>query len=475
MAITKYQEPSTAVDSGTDKHTHSYLNTESQIYTCLSDNVTNSNFRYVFRIKTKDGYLDKVKAPAWTNSLGVSAVNNKLESLYTYSFAPTTSTVTSIGSNRVIQYHLYVEEYYDGVSSPDNATFTKCNVIPVKKNNVNWFEYMMTNTLPGKFLSDFTGDRKIKLTDSATLQCLNGQYKDTLTNRYTSMPYVFHVYEYPTAGVTNTYKIYEYSTTAAQRTAWTNYNSSDSVLQDMTDNMIEIPAGPVNLNAGTRRWIWDVVGGVATAKNQTQTPGLHDDVIDSDTDRYTIRAYRWAGAGVNANVSEIVTYQMESVCPQYAPVRLAWSNYLGGTDYYNFNLKSQKNLNVDRQTFNRTRMDITNTTASYPTYKGGETIHNIEWDEQYVITSDYLEAYESLALESLWTSEDVFAYIGSTWYPIIIENNNITIADYQVDTAHQYQITFRKSNMGFGVQDNTIVNNISLPGATANESGNVIK
>ena len=472
MSLTLYQQP--ASDTYTsDNRNHAYLNSESEVYTCLSDNVTLTNYSYLFFIHTEDATLSKMKQPPWINSLGVTSVNEKLKSLYEYTFNPSITTATSIGDNRLFNYYMEVNEDFISESvTEDTGLFTKCNAFPVKRNDWNWKTYIMTNYAPGKFLSDFTGYRRVKATDYGTIQFLNGQFNETTDYRYISKVWTVRVNVYPTDGDIDTYNTYELTLTLAQRNSWSNYSSGETIFNDMSDRLVEFPAGPENINGGTRKWISQTIAGVTTVKNIFSL----GDIIDSTTWKYEIYCYYYAGAGVEPITSEIVTYYLQSNCPDVQPVRLAWSNYLGGTDYFNFMLKSRKNLTVDRKSFMRNRLDVSNTTSSYPTYKGGQTIYDTEWTESYTITSDFLEAHESLGLESLWTSEDVFAFIGNKWYPIIIENSEVTIEDEQTITPIQYEVTFTKSNMGFGVADREINTTTftSTPGGTLGQAGYVI-
>lgn len=449
MAIQQTQQP---IDFSPSRRVHQYLNSEPDIYTCLSDNVNETNFRYVFKIKTEDGFLDKTKAPPWTNSIGVNTVNKKLRSLNSYEFDPTIDEFTSIGDDRVINYGLYCEENYIGVTDTEITGFTKCIALPVRTNTFNPFSFMLRSTPydAGKVLSDFSGNRKIRISDEATISVLNGQFKPSDTNEYVSKPYrcyikVWHDSLY--------WDLYYISNEASQTTAWTDLSTDNATLQDMSERLISVPVGPINTKAAVKKYAYSYdVSGLHDELDVVITPTIS--IIESTDVKYQV--YFTPDTDYTNRNSEIITYEIDSVCPNVYPIRISWENFLGGTDYFNFSLVSNKVVNVSKNTFQKERMNINGTAASYPTYDGGETIYDVNFNETYLANSDIMSVEESLALESLWTSENVYAKIGDTWYPIILENDSVPIYDAQYNDMIQYSVTFRKSNRGFGTSTKTI-------------------
>lgn len=139
-----------------------------------------------------------------------------------------------------------------------------------------------------------------------------------------------------------------------------------------------------------------------------------------------------------ATASESKYYKIDTQCSAYNKMRLCFLNRAGGFDYFNFTLDSKKSVSINRTEYNK----ILN--WNYNVGDRGQTILAQKAEEKWTITSNWITEKDSIWLEELLTSPEVYILgnddtLGgaSTGYklPIIITDNS-----YEVKTALRNQM-----------------------------------
>jgi hypothetical protein len=140
--------------------------------------------------------------------------------------------------------------------------------------------------------------------------------------------------------------------------------------------------------------------------------------------RIEIQGYD-AGIGVcilGDPITEKITINLQEECEPalYPRVRLSWLNALGGRDYLNFTMFTEKTIETTQATYAQEQMQWSSfkpvqTGVTYPINNlgiaGGDKIYNKQAKTTYKIMTDWLDQEQANLLESLIKSPQVIAYI----------------------------------------------------------------
>jgi hypothetical protein len=141
-------------------------------------------------------------------------------------------------------------------------------------------------------------------------------------------------------------------------------------------------------------------------------------------------------------------FTVEQTCSPFNNVRLMWINRLGGFDFFNFRMNSQRNETIERKEFRR---------PLGPYYQTGDrpkTQLKVDVTEEWTINTDWITEKEYLALNDLLTSLEVYVLkqtyddSGSpvhTTYPIVIVDNTYTQKTQLTDKIFNMTLTYRQA------------------------------
>ena len=207
--------------------------------------------------------------------------------------------------------------------------------------------------------------------------------------------------------------------------------------------VIEVPASPANLNGIIWTYQFYTAGGSLISNGTTSA-----DIIDEDTEYYDVYTYQWP-KDTNGKTSAPARYVLKEYC-NYTPVRIWWETELGGFDDMNFPLVSQKDLNVEHSTY-LSNLDKQghlpgirygdNRYIGHTDYDRQETVYNTDIEEVYRANVEHLTDAQVLDLESLWSSQNVFAQLpDGNIYPVVslikkrkIETTSIDIRNHDIE------------------------------------------
>ena len=128
----------------------------------------------------------------------------------------------------------------------------------------------------------------------------------------------------------------------------------------------------------------------------------------ANVDYYTVKTE-------NASTKYGQTYRFDIICESgrgYEGIRLTWLNKHGTWDYYTFNKKSVKSLSTNRKTY--TQLSGTWNEATYKLHgsSGGRKNYKVDTKEKIKMNTDYISGDESVWLEQLINSTEVYILNG---------------------------------------------------------------
>jgi hypothetical protein len=124
-------------------------------------------------------------------------------------------------------------------------------------------------------------------------------------------------------------------------------------------------------------------------------------------------------------VSEFRYYKINTQCSNYEKQRLVFLNRLGGFDYFSFTLDSKRTMTISRIEYEKTLA------FDYTIGDRGKSILAQKAEEKMTLNSNWLTENESIWLEELLTSPDVYILTtNNTKLPIIITDTSYEIKTY---------------------------------------------
>ena len=147
-------------------------------------------------------------------------------------------------------------------------------------------------------------------------------------------------------------------------------------------------------------------------------------IFDTNVSYYTVKTVKFDGTVT----SETKRYNITDICTKTEAVRLFFLNKLGGYDGFTFKHKSKINADIKRSNFKKPQGTWSSSTAfGYGLSDRADTQYDTNIKDTIALVSDYITEDESVWLEELFTSPDVYLRTGtSTYVPI-----NITATSYE--------------------------------------------
>lgn len=121
-------------------------------------------------------------------------------------------------------------------------------------------------------------------------------------------------------------------------------------------------------------------------------------------------------------------FEKDTANCSYPGKRFAWKNEFGVWDYFTFKLAESTNDQVERNSYEKSFVDYSSTTAvmPYDQQRRGRTQYYNKVTKQHTVESDYLTQEYADSLRELFYSTNVYVQEGTTFEPVVITNANIT-------------------------------------------------
>ena len=110
-------------------------------------------------------------------------------------------------------------------------------------------------------------------------------------------------------------------------------------------------------------------------------------------------------------------YTIKVNCPDlkgYESIRLCWLNQYGVWDYYTFTKKSTKSITTQGSTYNQLEGSWNESRYRLDSFKGGKKTFRVNSTERISMNTDYITESESIWLEELINSPEVYILKGQT-------------------------------------------------------------
>lgn len=376
MAITIYQQPQKITPVYNDMY-----------FTVLSDNIIETNFKYIFDIYYNSSLQQTIKIPARPDGYAVYSPARILENEITFDI-----TESDFGfmenENSYMDFYIKFGEEYDvgGVLTefPDLATSNVITAFNAALDPLEFLDYDYTDY----GLSDST---KIYLTNSpSTLSIDTGQSA--------------WLYGFVASG------------NIVDRMNIITYDSSNNVIDThKVSNPLAAASGFARFGSGIIQ-LNQIDAGDFISGGQP--------VITASVAKYTLQVMNSS----NVAVSELFTYNIEDTSCKYDNFRLHWFNKLGGFDSFNFDLVSRKRIGIERKSYKKNLGSLIGTSFIYDSMSRGKKDYDVIGTEIQRITSNWITEAQSIWMEDLLTSPEVY-YEDSNNNLIAI---NITNSEYEV-------------------------------------------
>jgi hypothetical protein len=148
----------------------------------------------------------------------------------------------------------------------------------------------------------------------------------------------------------------------------------------------------------------------------------------------------------SATQSRVRCFKIDTQCSNYEKVRIQFLNRAGGFDYMNFTLDSKKSVSVSRTEYEKILA------WNYSVGDRGKTILAQTAEPKMTITSNWLTEKESIWLEELITSPEVYMLGNSsalntaaTGYrlPIVVTDTSYEVKTYLRNQVFNLQLNFK--------------------------------
>jgi len=133
-------------------------------------------------------------------------------------------------------------------------------------------------------------------------------------------------------------------------------------------------------------------------------------------------------------------YEIDDSCDKgWENYRIAFKNRHGGFDYWNFNLKSTNNLNVETTEYSR------NLDWDYSIGDREDTTLSVKANESYTVNTDFIDKYDYLFLKELITTREAYLIdeVNMLYYPIIGTTKELVVDNDIENTWYSLSYTFR--------------------------------
>lgn len=134
-------------------------------------------------------------------------------------------------------------------------------------------------------------------------------------------------------------------------------------------------------------------------------------------------------------VTESRKIYIDEYCSKYSPIRFKFMNNYGKYDYYTFTGAKTKTTNITRNTYKSNPNQWSSTNYNYNRMSRGLNQYETILDDTITINSDWITEAESIWLEQLVTSPDVYIYEGGNLVSV-----NITNANYETKYVASQQL-----------------------------------
>jgi len=199
------------------------------------------------------------------------------------------------------------------------------------------------------------------------------------------------------------------------------YNSSNSNIGSLNLNGIQ-DANGTYLPAGLKNF-----------------DGLVSSSILDTTDYYVI----------NIDTEKDYYFKVVEDC-YWGRVNFMFINKFGVWDFYGVNLPKRRTTNITRQEITKPFVDYSSTTSQYNILRRGGDYYNIQLEDRYQISSDFLTEEQASWLSEMIESPSVYIQEGNKFVPILITNSSyVHNTNIKAQKVFTYLFEYQYSNQRY--------------------------
>jgi len=370
------------------------------IFTLSSSNYAQSNFRYIADVYVNGSStytrLEVGKNP--TNNYGTFDVAGIIQNFLTRDADDNTTTFKQCG-NSIAYYEVKFGEQYgasSGITNYPNLTTSSGYCFNGVFSPLDFLDFATNTYVLQNSSSQFLTDKPVKFETRSGEKLILGFMTDAANEAYNLeiITYYDDGTIFNTVRVTNPY----------------------AALSNREDRSINV------------RVDYDWLNSLVNADLSFGTTPI----FVTNYEYYEVRIKNNSGTVVSETIR---IYPGEDICSKYTPIRFKFMNNYGKYDYYTFTGAMTKNTNIKRNTYKSNPNQWSNTNYNYSTTSRGLSQYETILDDTITINSDWITEAESIWLEQLVTSPDVYIYDGSNLVSV-----NITDSSYQTKYEASQQL-----------------------------------
>ena len=156
-------------------------------------------------------------------------------------------------------------------------------------------------------------------------------------------------------------------------------------------------------------------------------------------------ASTWDTITVTAGSTDII-YTLDEEC-NYDRVRFAFINKYGFWDYYGINLPVRHETSLMRKSLTRPNVNYDGTIGTYNVQRRGKDYYNTQYEDNYTITTEFVDQETASWLSELIESPSVFVQEGTNFVPIVVTNGSyINNTNKRSQKTFQFEINYQYAN-----------------------------
>jgi hypothetical protein len=168
-------------------------------------------------------------------------------------------------------------------------------------------------------------------------------------------------------------------------------------------------------------------------------------IFNASSNYYTVQLVYEEEPNVYQARSEERTIYIEDYCSKYDPIRFKFLNNYGKYDYFTFTGAKTKNTDIKKNIYKSNPNQWATTNYNYSTTSRGATQYETILNDTITIQSDWITEDESVWLEQLMTSPDVYIYSGSDLVAVNITNTSYATKYEASEQLFNLSISFQYS------------------------------
>ena len=387
---------------------------------CLSTNVLNTDFKYIFEIVTTIyGTFTYYVTPEPVLAHGTQEYGRLLQGFIKEVIAQSvsTSSFTQGTDAMILEYHIEYGEQYDVAGT------------------ITDFKDLTTGTTKYTWDAAFNSNEWIdQITDATPF---NGWLMNTVNGTATEF---LTSYKTPTVDITDLGWTYLLTDTVnhIDYLEVKTYDSAGVLIQTVNSN--NVSSGSVNGKVKSVATSPQSLNNIAPALALGSQP-----IITSSVATYTVQIFE----ATPTAVSELLTFTIGE-CTRYGKYRLHFLNKLGGFDSYNFTARSQETASTKKRSYTRAETVIASGGITYSHEGVGSMDYYSRNTEKIKLRSDFLTDTENVWLRELVDSTNVLMEKENTlgvvqFYPVKVVTNNWTRKEILLDKTFTLEIDIEMS------------------------------